>query len=325
MPLFGRVLTAMVTPFTDDGSLDLDGAIALARWLQDEGNEGLVVAGTTGESPTLTDAEKLALWEAVAEAVTIPVIAGSTTADTAHSVHLTVEASKLGVAGVLALCPYYNRPSQAGIEGHLRAVAEATDLPVLIYDIPVRTGRKVSTSLLGRLAHEVDNIVGVKDAAGNPAETARLIAAAPAAYEVYSGDDGMTLPLLAVGAVGLIGVATHWVAADVVELFDRWDGRRHPRGPRRSRPAAGELGVRDGRRGAEPRAGQGDAAPPRPARRPLPPADGRRPAMAGRAGRRGPRQPGRRSWLTRPGPAPNIWAGIVSGRDSSRKPRWIPP
>ena len=222
MPLFGRVLTAMVTPFTDDGSLDLDGAIALARWLQDEGNEGLVVAGTTGESPTLTDAEKLALWEAVAEAVTIPVIAGSTTADTAHSVHLTVEASKLGVAGVLALCPYYNRPSQAGIEGHLRAVAEATDLPVLIYDIPVRTGRKVSTSLLGRLAHEVDNIVGVKDAAGNPAETARLIAAAPAAYEVYSGDDGMTLPLLAVGAVGLIGVATHWVAADVVELFDRW-------------------------------------------------------------------------------------------------------
>ena len=173
--------------------------------------------------PTLTDDEKLTLWEAVAEAVTIPVVAGSGTNDTAHSVHLTAEASKLGVAGILALCPYYNRPSQAGIEVHLRAIAEATDLPVVIYDIPVRTGRKVSTALLARLAHEVDNIVGVKDAAGNPAETARLIAAAPAGYEVYSGDDALTLPLLAVGAVGLIGVATHWCAPDVVELFDRWD------------------------------------------------------------------------------------------------------
>jgi 4-hydroxy-tetrahydrodipicolinate synthase len=223
MPTFGRVLTAMVTPFTDDGSVDVDGATTLARWLQEQGNEGLVIAGTTGEAPTLTGPEKLALWEAVAEAVTIPVLAGSTDADTAHSVHLTAEASKLGIAGVLALCPYYNRPSQAGIEGHLRAIADATDLPVVIYDIPVRTGRKISTELLARLAHEVDNIVGVKDAAGNPAETARLVAVTPSTYEVYSGDDAMTLPLLAVGACGLIGVATHWVAPDVVELFDRWE------------------------------------------------------------------------------------------------------
>jgi 4-hydroxy-tetrahydrodipicolinate synthase len=223
MARFGRVLTAMVTPFTDDGSLDVDGAAALAAWLQEQGNEGLVIAGTTGESPTLSDAEKLTLWECVAESVTIPVIAGSTTTDTAHSVHLTAEASKLGIAGVLALCPYYNRPSQAGIEGHLRAVAEATDLPLVIYDIPVRTGRKISTALLVRLAHEVDNIVGLKDAAGNPAETARLIAAAPAGYEVYSGDDAFTLPLLAIGAVGVISVATHWVTPDFVELFDAWE------------------------------------------------------------------------------------------------------
>jgi len=222
MARFGRVATAMVTPFADDGSLDVDGAVALARWLQEEGNEGLVLAGTTGESPTLTDAEKLTLWETVAEAVTIPVVAGAGTNDTAHSVQLTTEASKLGVAGILALCPYYNRPSQAGIEVHLRAIAEATDLPVIIYDIPVRTGRKVATALLARLAHEVDNFVGLKDAAGNPAETARLIAAAPAGYEVYSGDDALTLPLLSVGAVGLIGVATHWCAPDVVELFDCW-------------------------------------------------------------------------------------------------------
>ena len=213
----------MVTPFTDDGSLDVEGAVALAQWLQEQGNEGLVLAGTTGESPTLTDDEKLTLWETVAEAVTIPIVAGAGTNDTAHSVRLTAEASKLGVAGILALCPYYNRPSQAGIEVHLRAIAEATDLPVIIYDIPVRTGRKVSTEVLVRLANETSNIVGVKDAAASPTTTARLIAAAPAGYEVYSGDDSLTLPLLAVGAVGLIGVATHWVAPDVVALFDAWE------------------------------------------------------------------------------------------------------
>jgi 4-hydroxy-tetrahydrodipicolinate synthase len=213
----------MITPFADDGSLDVDGAGRLARWLQEQGNEGLVVAGTTGEAPTLSDDEKLTLWSTVAEAVTIPVIAGSTSNDTAHSVHLTAEAGKLGVAGVLALCPYYNRPSQAGIEAHLRAVAEATDLPVIVYDIPVRTGRKISTAVLARLARETPNVVGVKDAAGSPGETARLLAAAPPGYEVYSGDDALTLPLLAVGAVGLIGVATHWAAPDVVELFDRWN------------------------------------------------------------------------------------------------------
>jgi 4-hydroxy-tetrahydrodipicolinate synthase len=223
MARFGRVLTAMITPFTDDGSLDVDGAAALARWLAEQGNEGLVVAGTTGESPTLSDDEKLTLWECVAEAVTVPVIAGSTTNDTAHSVHLTAEASKLGVAGVLALCPYYNRPSQAGIEAHLRAVAEASDLPVVIYDIPVRTGRKISTALLTRLARDVDTVVALKDAAGNPGETARLIAAAPNDFEVYSGDDALTLPLLAVGAVGVISVAGHWTGPDFVELFDAWE------------------------------------------------------------------------------------------------------
>lgn len=222
MARFGSVATAMATPFDAFGALDLDGARALARYLEDNGNDALVVAGTTGESPTLTDEEKLSLWAAVAEAVTIPVVAGSVSNDTAHSVHLTKEASKLGVAGVLALCPYYNRPSQAGIEGHLRAVAEATDLPVMIYDIPIRTGRKVSSALLVKLAHEVANIVGVKDAAGSPAETARVIAEAPATFEVYSGDDSFTLPLLAVGAVGVVGVATHWTGLDHQELFALW-------------------------------------------------------------------------------------------------------
>ena len=168
MARFGRVVTAMVTPFHKDGSLNLDGARRLAKWLQDNGNDGLVVAGTTGEAPVLTDAERLSLFEAVIGAVTIPVIAGTGTNDTAHSIHMTKEASKLGAAGILAVTPYYNRPSQAGIEAHMRAVCESTDLPVVLYDIPVRTGRKISTPLLLKLARDVKNVVAVKDAGGSP-------------------------------------------------------------------------------------------------------------------------------------------------------------
>jgi 4-hydroxy-tetrahydrodipicolinate synthase len=222
MARFGRVLTAMVTPFDADGGLDLEGARTLARWLESHGNDGLVVAGTTGESPVLTDEEKLSLWAAVAEAVSIPVIAGTGTNDTAHSVHLTKEVSSLGVAAVMAVCPYYNRPSQAGLDAHFRAVAAATDLPVVIYDIPIRTGRKVTTATLLRLAREVPNVLALKDAAGNPGETAALISSAPDGYEVYSGDDSMTLPLLASGAAGVIGVATHWTGTDHQDLFDLW-------------------------------------------------------------------------------------------------------
>ena len=219
---FGGVATAMVTPFDEDGALDLDAARHLARYLVANGNDSLVVAGTTGESPVLSDDEKLSLWAAVAEAVTIPVVAGTGTNDTAHSVHLTKEAAKLGVAGVLALCPYYNRPSQAGIEAHLRAIAAATDLPVMVYDIPIRTGRKVATETLLRVARDAPNVLALKDAAGNPAETARVVAQAPSGFEVYSGDDGLTLPLLAIGAVGVVGVATHWCGVDVAEMLDCW-------------------------------------------------------------------------------------------------------
>ena len=136
----------MVTPFDDEGALDLDVAAELARYLQDHGHDGLVIAGTTGEAPVLTDDERLSLFAAVVEAVTIPVVAGTGTNDTAHSVHLTKEAAALGAAGVLAVCPYYNRPSQAGIEAHMRAIAEASDLPVMVYDIPIRTGRKITTA-----------------------------------------------------------------------------------------------------------------------------------------------------------------------------------
>lgn len=219
---FGTVVTAMVTPFDGEGRLDLDAARTLARWLQDNGNDGLVVSGTTGEAPVLTDDERLSLFAAVAEAVTIPVVFGTGTNDTNHSVHLTKHAAALGGAGVLIVCPYYNRPSQAGIEAHVRACAAATELPVMIYDIPVRTGRKITTPTLLRLFREVPNALALKDAAGNPAETAGVISTLPS-LEVYSGDDGLTLPLLAVGAVGTVGVATHWTGQDHQELFALWD------------------------------------------------------------------------------------------------------
>ena len=223
MPRFGQVVTAMVTPFHKDGSLNLDGAKRLARWLQDNGNDGLVLAGTTGEAPVLTDDERLSLFKAVVETVTIPVIAGTGTNDTAHSIHLTKEATKLGVAGILAVTPYYNRPSQAGIDAHMRAVCGATNLPVVIYDIPVRTGRKINTSTLAKLANDLKNVAGVKDAAGNPGESARLMTMVPKSFELISGDDGLTLPLMAVGCTAVIGVATHWSGVDHQEMFKKWN------------------------------------------------------------------------------------------------------
>jgi 4-hydroxy-tetrahydrodipicolinate synthase len=215
---FGAVITAMVTPFDAAGALDLDVAAQLARWLAEHGSDGLVVAGTTGEGSTLTDDEKLDLWRAVAEAVTIPVIANTGSNDTAHSIHLTEQAAACGAAGVLAVTPYYNRPSQTGLEAHFRAIAGATELPVMLYDIPVRSGRKIAHEVMVRLAHDVPNIAGVKDAAADVAATARLIAAAPNSFEIYSGNDDYTLPLLALGAVGVVGVATHWIGLEMAEM-----------------------------------------------------------------------------------------------------------
>jgi 4-hydroxy-tetrahydrodipicolinate synthase len=226
MARFGPVLTAMVTPFDDDLALDLDAAVALARWLVDHGSDGLVVAGTTGEGVTLDDREKLDLFRAVAEAVTVPVIAGTGSNDTRHSVELTRAAASTGVDAVLAVTPYYNRPSQAGIDGHVRAIAAASDLPVVLYDIASRTGRRIERDTVLRLAREVPTVVALKDAGGDPAATARLIAEAPGGFEVYSGDDKLTLPLLAVGAVGVIGVGTHWcgeLVGEMIAAFSKGD------------------------------------------------------------------------------------------------------
>jgi 4-hydroxy-tetrahydrodipicolinate synthase len=215
---FGPVVTAMVTPFDADGALDLSGAATLARWLAAHGSTALVVAGTTGESPVLSEAEKLDLWRAVAEAVTVPVVAGTGTNDTRETVHLTRRAAEAGVDAVLVVTPYYSRPAQSGLYEHFAAAAAATALPVVLYDIPVRTGRKIATETMVLLARSVPNLVGVKDAAGDVVGTARLVAEAPDSFEVYSGDDAFTLPLLSVGAVGVVSVASHWVGEELVEM-----------------------------------------------------------------------------------------------------------
>lgn len=225
MTRFGPVITAMITPFDDDGRVDLEGAAALAEWLVAQGNDALVVTGSTGEASMLTDDEQVEVWRSVRAAVRVPVIAGSGTNDTAHAASLTARAAGAGLDGVLVVTPYYNRPPQAGIEAHFRALAAATDLPVLLYDIPIRSSRKISHEVLVRLA-EVPNIVGLKDATGNPADTARSVADTPDDFFVYAGDDTMTLPMMAVGAVGVISVAAHWAASEMssmIQAFERGD------------------------------------------------------------------------------------------------------
>jgi 4-hydroxy-tetrahydrodipicolinate synthase len=223
---FGRLLTAMVTPFDVAGGLDIDKAARLATYLVDEqGNDGLVISGTTGESPTTTDAEKADLLTAVVDAVgdRAFVIAGVGTFDTVHTVHLAQQAAKAGAHGLLAVTPYYSRPPQAGVIAHFRAVADASELPVLLYDIPHRTGTALAPETLIELAgHE--RIVGVKDAKGDLVSSSRVIAETGLAY--YSGDDANTLPLLSVGAVGVVGTSTHFSGAGtkaLIEAFVRGD------------------------------------------------------------------------------------------------------
>ncbi len=226
MARFGPVLTAMVTPFNEDGSLDLDGAQNLAKYLVANGNDGVVVAGTTGESPTISYDEQRELMMAIREAIPdASLVAGAGSNDTRTSVKNTEMATEAGADGILTVTPYYNRPSQAGLIEHFMASAAATDLPVMLYDVPGRTSRKIATDTILRLA-EVDNIVALKDAAADPAETANLIGQLDDDFEVYSGDDSLTLPFLSVGAVGVVGVVTHYVGqimADMIAAYN--DGR----------------------------------------------------------------------------------------------------
>ena len=220
---FGRVLTAMITPFTRDGALDVAGAQRLATFLVDEGgNDGLVINGTTGESPTTTDDEKERLLRAVVEAVgdRASVVAGVGTNDTAHTLHLAQSAEKAGASALLVVTPYYNRPPQAGLLAHFRAVADATGLPSMLYDIPARTGTPIETETLIRLA-EHPRIVAVKDAKGDLEASAWVMARTDLAF--YSGDDKLTLPLLSVGGVGVVGVPTHLVGARTAEMIAAYE------------------------------------------------------------------------------------------------------
>lgn len=206
----GAVATAMITPYDAEGAFDPKAAVRLAGWLLDHGTDSLVLAGSTGEGTSLNDEEKVELWRVVAAETGARVVAGVGTADTRHTIELARAAEKAGATALLVVTPYYSRPPQSGLALHFRAVAESTSLPVFLYDIPIRSGRKISHEVMLELAHGVDNIVGVKDAASDPYATARLARDAPAGFEIYSGEDRVTLPLLAVGAVGAISVESHW-------------------------------------------------------------------------------------------------------------------
>jgi 4-hydroxy-tetrahydrodipicolinate synthase len=216
---FGRVLTAMVTPFTADGDLDLDGAQRLAVHLVDAGNDGIIVNGTTGESPTTSDAEKAQLVRAVVEAVgdRAHVVAGAGTNDTRHSLELAREAERAGAHGLLAVTPYYSKPPQEGLYRHFTAIADATGLPVMLYDIPGRSGVPINTETIVRLA-EHPRIVANKDAKGDLGRASWAIASSGLAW--YSGDDMLNLPLLSVGAVGFVSVVGHVVAPELRAMLE---------------------------------------------------------------------------------------------------------
>lgn len=230
---FGRLLTAMATAFHADGSVDLDGTAAIARYLLDHGNDGVVVSGTTGESPTTSVAEDGEILEAVKDAVGDRglVVAGVGTNSTAHSVELAEQAAKVGVDGILLVTPYYNKPGPAGVRSHFRTVATATDLPVMLYDVPGRTATRIDLDTY-RAARELDTVVAVKDATGDPAGSARLV---DLGYAVYSGDDALTLGYLAYGGVGLVSVAAHAAGTQIREMMDAFLAGDHADAARRHR------------------------------------------------------------------------------------------
>lgn len=218
---FGQVLTAMVTPFTAEGELDYGQAWRLARFLIDNGSDGIVVAGTTGESPTLGDHEKVALFKTVVEAVGErgKVVAGTGTYDTAHSVEMSKRAADLGCHGIMAVTPYYSKPPQEGLFRHFSAIADATGLPLLVYNIPGRTSRLIEVETLQRLAGH-PNIVATKDAVEDVDFTKRTAEAVGDSMAIYSGQDSLTLPLMRVGAIGVVSVTAHLAGPWIARMVD---------------------------------------------------------------------------------------------------------
>jgi 4-hydroxy-tetrahydrodipicolinate synthase len=220
MNTFGRILTAMVTPFNDDFSVNYDAAANLAKYLVENGSNGLVVAGSTGESATLSVEEKLKLFVTVLDAVgnKATVIAGTGSNDTMASLKLTQAAEKLGLHGAMLVGPYYNKPPQEGYYQHFKTVADNTDLPLIIYNVPGRTSSNILPGTIARLA-ELKNVVAVKEASGNLEQVAEIVRTAPKDFMVYSGDDSLTLPILSVGGVGIISVAAHIVGNRMQEMI----------------------------------------------------------------------------------------------------------
>lgn len=227
-PYFGRLLTAMVTPFNADGSVNYEKAADLAEWLINNGSDGLVVAGSTGEAATMSAEEKLELFRVVVNRINkrVPVIAGTGSNNTADSVKMTKMAEAMGVDGALIVGPYYNKPTQEGFYQHFAAVAQSTGLPIIVYNVPERTASNISPAIVARLAADFENIVAIKEAAGNVAQVAELYSVLPEEFTIYSGDDGLILPFMSVGATGLISVLSNiggGILQDVMQAYE--DGR----------------------------------------------------------------------------------------------------
>lgn len=224
-PYFGRLLTAMVTPFNADGSVNYEKAADLAEWLINNGSDGLVVAGSTGEAATMNAEEKLELFRVVVNRINkrVPVIAGTGSNNTADSVKMTKMAEAMGVDGALIVGPYYNKPTQEGFYQHFAAVAQSTGLPIIVYNVPGRTASNISPAIVARLAADFENIVAIKEAAGNVAQVAELYSVLPEEFTIYSGDDGLIIPFMSVGATGLISVLSNiggGILQDVMQAYE---------------------------------------------------------------------------------------------------------
>ena len=219
---FGQLITAMVTPFDKDGAIDWDGVAKLAQHLVDTGHDGIAVNGTTGEAPTTKSSEKLEIIKVVKSVVggKVKVLSGAGDNETSYTVEQAKRSQDAGADGILIVTPYYNKPPQAGIEAHFRAVAAATDLPIMMYDIPGRTGVEIESDTIVKLFESVDNIVALKDAKGNIAATSWVIQRC--GIPVYSGDDILNLPFLSVGAVGFVSVCGHTVGRELKEMLNAW-------------------------------------------------------------------------------------------------------
>lgn len=225
VPYFGRLLTAMVTPMKQDGGINYDAMADFADWLIDNGSDGLVVCGTTGESPTISAEEKLELFRTVVKRVKgrVPVIAGTGSNNTAGTIELTKAAEATGVDGFLVVGPYYNKPPQEGFYQHFKAIADATELPVIIYNVPGRTSSNILPKTVVRLAQDCKNIVAIKEAAGNVSQVAELYSILPEDFTIYSGDDLLILPFMSVGATGLISVVSNTggqLLQDLMQAFE---------------------------------------------------------------------------------------------------------